>query len=150
MDVKRLVDHLSQDGGFTYDLHEQNLSGQPYWSVGYRSALHGPIDHAADLIERALQQYRDDLHQTYTGIGGWVNDGTVYIEPVKLIRDRSIATLIGILQGQDAIFHLETEELLCLPKDRVFPYKRARFLSPRDIHEIVYVANYFVRPSGTA
>lgn len=147
MDVKRLVDHLSQDGGFTYDLHEQNLSSQPYWSVGYRSALHGPIDHAAGLIERALRRYEADLRQPYTALGGWVSNGTVYIEPVKLIRDRSIAVLIGILQGQDAIYHLETKTLLCLPKDRAFPYKRARFLSPRDIHDIVYVANDFVRPS---
>ncbi|CAM5730960.1 hypothetical protein SANTM175S_04462 [Streptomyces antimycoticus] len=60
-----------------------------------------PFDAFADLIRSVTARYG-----AANGLGGWLSDGVIYIDPVEIIPDQQAAILAGKEREQLAIFDL--------------------------------------------
>ncbi|MFG1667626.1 hypothetical protein [Streptomyces sp. Y7] len=111
-DLIELYDAVFTRGGFTVRFNADGklsraVSGfavsatDEQWSI--------PVDVSfadfATSVERLHTQY-----PTANAMGGWVDDGRLYLDPVEIIEDRSRAESLGRLRRQVAIYDLSTSE----------------------------------------
>ncbi|MFF4506672.1 hypothetical protein [Streptomyces sp. NPDC001401] len=106
--VASLYDALFLNGGFTITTRPDGSAHVPTdgYAVSITPTQHtisaaAPFDAFAELVRSVTGRYRDA-----TGLGGWLADGVIYIDPVEIIPDRQTATLAGKQREQLAIFDL--------------------------------------------
>ncbi|MEU6379264.1 hypothetical protein [Streptomyces sp. NPDC046909] len=108
--VASLYDALFLNGGFTIMACPDGSAHVPTegYAVSITSTQHtisaaAPFDAFAELVHSVTDRYGDA-----DGLGGWLADGVIYIDPVEVIPDRQAATLAGKQREQLAIFDLAT------------------------------------------
>lgn len=107
---ERLSD-LYHSGGFTYDplFGTEQKRGWAVGLEGYQKTFQLERINARDIDEHA-QLIPHNAYQ-----GGWVDDGTVYLDAVQIEPDRVEAVRLGVKNGQRAIYNLRTGELQPIP-----------------------------------
>jgi hypothetical protein len=60
-----------------------------------------PFAEFADLVGSVTARYG-----SANGLGGWLADGVIYVDPVEIVHDRESAVLAGKQREQLAIFDL--------------------------------------------
>ncbi|MEU6260179.1 hypothetical protein ACFUEN_29760 [Streptomyces griseorubiginosus] len=108
--VACLYDALFLNGGFTIMICPDGSVYAPAdgYAVSVTSTQHtvsaaAPFEVFADLVHVVTTQY-----ENVTGLGGWLADGMVYVDPIEIIPDREAAILAGKQREQLAIFDLAT------------------------------------------
>lgn len=108
--LAQLYDDLFLNGGFTIMPRPDGSTYVPTqgYVVSTTPAPHtlpatAPFDAFADLVRDVTGAYGD-----VNGLGGWLHDGVIYIDPVEIIPDRRAATAAGLRRRQLAIFDLAT------------------------------------------
>ena len=104
------VDSIIQNGGATF-----NLSTGTSPTSGYAVSLKGgsqvPIDDTRQSIEHALYNFCAvhglELSMPENHIGGWVDDGWLYLDVSIILPNLVDAILMGKINKQKAIFNLD-------------------------------------------
>ncbi|GAA0505298.1 MULTISPECIES: hypothetical protein [Streptomyces] len=106
--VESLYDDLFLNGGFTIMARTDGSAYVPTdgYAVSLTPTQHtipatAPFDAFADLIRSVTARYG-----AANGLGGWLSDGVIYIDPVEIIPDQQAAILAGKEREQLAIFDL--------------------------------------------
>ncbi|MFE2181085.1 hypothetical protein [Streptomyces sp. NPDC059455] len=106
--VESLYDDLFLNGGFTIMARTDGSAYVPAdgYAVSLTPTQHtipatAPFDAFADLIRSVTARYG-----AANGLGGWLSDGVIYIDPVEIIPDQQAAILAGKEREQLAIFDL--------------------------------------------
>ena len=103
------VDSIIQNGGATF-----NLSTGTSPTTGYAVSLKGgsqvPIDDTRQSIEHALYNFCAvhglELSIPENHIGGWVDDGWLYLDVSIILPNLVDAILMGKIHEQKAIFNI--------------------------------------------
>ncbi|MFM9442571.1 hypothetical protein [Streptomyces acidiscabies] len=108
--LAQLYDGLFLNGGFTIMTRPDGSTYVPTrgYAVSTTPAPHtlpatASFDAFADLVRDVTGAYGD-----VNGLGGWLYEGVIYIDPVEIISDRRAATAAGLHRRQLAIFDLAT------------------------------------------
>ncbi|AGP58330.1 hypothetical protein [Streptomyces rapamycinicus] len=106
--VESLYDDLFLNGGFTIMARTDGSAYVPTdgYAVSLTPTQHtipatAPFDAFADLIRSVTARYG-----AANGLGGWLSDGVIYIDPIEIIPDQQAAILAGKEREQLAIFDL--------------------------------------------
>ncbi|MCT9080479.1 hypothetical protein [Streptomyces fulvoviolaceus] len=106
--VASLYDALFLNGGFTIMTRPDGSADVPTdgYAVSITPTQHtipaaAPFDAFAELVHGVTDRYGDA-----NGLGGWLADGVIYIDPVEIVLERQTATLAGKQREQLAIFDL--------------------------------------------
>lgn len=103
------VDSIIQNGGATF-----NLSTGTSPTTGYAVSLKGgsktPIDNTRQSIEQTIKEFISihglELSIPENHIGGWVDDGWLYLDVSIIMDNLSDAILMGKIHEQKAIFNI--------------------------------------------
>ncbi|MGW7514156.1 hypothetical protein ACWGJ2_00990 [Streptomyces sp. NPDC054796] len=108
--VASLYDALFLSGGFTVMTRPNGSAYVPTegYAVSLTPTQHtitalAPFDAFAELVGDVTARYG-----AATGLGGWLADGVIYVDPVEIIADRQEAISAGRKREQQAIFDLAT------------------------------------------
>jgi hypothetical protein len=104
------VDSIIENGGATF-----NLSTGTSPTSGYAVSLKGgsktPIDETRQSIEQTIKEFISihglELSMPENNIGGWVDDGWLYLDVSIIMDNLSDAILMGKINKQKAIFNLD-------------------------------------------
>lgn len=104
------VDSIIQNGGATF-----NLSTGTSPTSGYAVSLKGgsktPIDESRQSIEQTIKEFISihglELSMPENNIGGWVDDGWLYLDVSIVMDNLSDAILMGKIHEQKAIFNID-------------------------------------------
>ena len=114
---KFLFRSIQDNGGFTY---QPLLQKTP--KIGYAVAIFPHAEKVFDLskfteadIHAYLQQHREKFRNANVHVGGWVDQGKVYLDLSCVVQDREEALRLGAHHGQQAIFHLDKMENISVP-----------------------------------
>ncbi|MEU6351115.1 hypothetical protein ABZ896_17545 [Streptomyces sp. NPDC047072] len=114
--VASLYDELFLNGGFTIMICPDGSAYVPAdgYAVSITATQHtvsaaAPFEAFADLVRTVTTQY-----ENVVGLGGWLADGVVYVDPVEIIPDREPAILAGKRREQLAIFDLAAQTEITL------------------------------------
>ena len=103
------VDSIIENGGATF-----NLSTGTSPTSGYAVSLKGgsktPIDGTRKSIEQTIKEFISihglELSMPENHIGGWVDDGWLYLDVSIIMDNLSDAILMGKIHEQKAIFNI--------------------------------------------
>ena len=103
------VDSIIQNGGATF-----NLSTGTSPTSGYVVSLKGgsqvPIDESRQSIEQTIKEFISihglELSIPENNIGGWVDDGWLYLDVSIILPNLVDAILMGKIHEQKAIFNI--------------------------------------------
>lgn len=103
------VDSIIQNGGATF-----NISTGTSPTTGYAVSLKGgsktPIDESRQSIEQTIKEFISihglELSIPENHIGGWVDDGWLYLDVSIIMDNLSDAILMGKIHEQKAIFNI--------------------------------------------
>ena len=71
-----------------------------------------------EVVEQYIREFRGDLAKPQWELGIWLDDdGTLYIDTVKVFEDEIDAAVFGFREGQRAMFHLDTFDTINLIDD---------------------------------
>lgn len=106
--VESLYDELFLNGGFTIMPRPDGSAYVPTdgYAVSLTPTQHtipatAPFDAFADLVRSITARYG-----AANGLGGWLAEGVIYVDPVEIIPDQQAAILAGKGREQLAIFDL--------------------------------------------
>ena len=109
--LEEIEESLSQTGGFTVWPWDFKLYGGRGYAVGGQGYLSripiGCIN--SDVLESLLLAYRA-LTSDSLFIGGWLEDGLVHIEQVRIYMSQRKAIEIAKLKGERFIYDFERKE----------------------------------------
>jgi len=121
--AQQMLADIANNGGGTYT--QRDL--EPYRPIaGYIVAIGGAILPAKDVTAESIVLVAKAVageHMTDL-VGTWLDDGKVYIDAVRHIRDRVGAERIGREFGQIAIYDLAADEAIVLTdEDGEYPLR---------------------------
>ncbi|MFC8429279.1 hypothetical protein [Streptomyces sp. NPDC057253] len=106
--VATLYDALFLKGGFTIVTRPDGSAYVPTdgYAVSITASQHtlsaaAPFKEFVELVRSVTGRYEDA-----NGLGGWLSEGLIYIDPVEVVHDQETATLVGKQRQQLAIFDL--------------------------------------------
>lgn len=99
-----------QNGGATLSLQGDNLVGRPGYAVGLPGGevMLYPMSLASFAVQVKSVLWRAQ-GAGLDAIGTWVDNGRLYIDPVKIVMDERTAIALGRQHGQQAIYDLQAE-----------------------------------------
>ncbi len=106
--------NLLENGGFTYNIKDGSFASDGFAVAVYNDKEY--IFEAADEYEAlaGIVQYTANNMQTLLEknvfLGGWVDDGNVYLDCSVVLQDKNEAIELGKTHKQLAIFDLSTFE----------------------------------------
>lgn len=62
----------------------------------------------ADLVQRFIERNDFALERPASFLGGWIEDGYLYLDAVEVISDGELAYQLGVARNQKAIYDLST------------------------------------------
>jgi hypothetical protein len=103
------VDSIIENGGATF-----NISTGTSPTSGYAVSLKGgsktPINESRQSIEQTIKEFISihglELSIPENNIGGWVDDGWLYLDVSIIMDNLSDAILMGKIHEQKAIFNI--------------------------------------------
>ncbi|WP_413116227.1 hypothetical protein ACK1X7_36965 [Streptomyces sp. CY1] len=106
--VESLYDDLFMNGGFTITARPDGSAYVPNdgYAVSLTPTQHtisaaAPFDAFEDLVRSVTARYG-----AANGLGGWLSNGVIYVDPVEILPDQQAAILAGKGREQLAIFDL--------------------------------------------
>ena len=103
------VDSIIQNGGATFNLAMGTAPTSGY-VVSLKGGSHTPIDETRQSIEQTINQFVAEkgleLSVDENFLGGWVDDGWLYLDISRVYDEKKKAMLVGIQNNQKAIFNL--------------------------------------------
>jgi len=113
--LKGFIDSINVNGGCSYNIN----TGEINPNSGYFVSIAGAEKVVTSLTEETVKQYIEDnidlLITDRVYLGGWFNEGLVYLDCSQQIEELKTAVRKGIERGQLAIFNAETKESIYLP-----------------------------------
>jgi hypothetical protein len=114
LDCVECARRVRESGGFTVNPHsgEYPESGHAV-AVDSEHELISRLDEHAKLIGIYADLYADDIPENGL-IGGWVHEGSLYLDLSELHESEAVALALGRERGQIAIYRLDDgEEISC-------------------------------------
>ena len=104
------VDSIIQNGGATFNL-STGTSPTSGYAVSLKGGSHTPIDESRQSIEQTIKEFISihglELSMPENNIGGWVDDGWLYLDVSIVMDNLSDAILMGKIHEQKAIFNID-------------------------------------------
>lgn len=109
--IARVVhQQTNEDGGCTISPEKGDLAGQPGYAVSMypeRERVVPLDDFTACVLSKYMRDNDDLLDRHGYALGTWINEGSVYLDIVRVVPDLWSAMEAGFLHKQKAIFDLE-------------------------------------------
>lgn len=108
------------NGGATFNLNTGLTPRTGY--VVSNAGTEQRVPFNPDTIQETVREYvinnAEALSDEGIFLGGWVENGDLYLDLSQVITERRLAALVGLRNGQQAIFNLDENETVFLPQRR--------------------------------
>lgn len=114
---EEFLDFAIKEGGATIDPR----TGRAYTGTGHAVATHGaeariPLTEATpEAIRGYVAENLQGLSPENRYVGAWVDDGDIVLDTTEIVPGREEALQVGARNRQEAIFDIETGELVSVP-----------------------------------
>ena len=119
-DSSELLARIKAAGGFTYQPVDDTTPTKGYALSVFRGAekVFDVESVTEDDIYNYLIEHKDKFEDPGVHVGGWVDDGKVYLDLSIVVEDREKAEKLGIEHDQLAMFDLANFNTIHLESDR--------------------------------
>jgi hypothetical protein len=111
-----LIRDLPRSGGFSYDLATGRVATDGYMVALTGHTVQVPLSATTSELVAAVTSYISHnlaIFADYTVyLGGWIQDGQLWLEPARLVKDLATAIELGRTTDQIAIFDVLAESTI--------------------------------------
>ena len=114
--IEEIIEHTANNGGASINMATGNVPATGYMVSRAGSEIITELPMMRDHLERFVQAYHEELDNTDTYLGTWLDPetGLVYLDISDNLDNLDTAVALGAERAQLAIYAVEQEETIRL------------------------------------